>query len=318
MTANVLHSCFKCASSAFVEIDQKNFLCKSCFTGRIEKRVHKTIARNHLIVNGDRVAVGLSGGKDSVVLLHILRRLKDALGIQVFAVIVDEGIEEYRGEGIKIALSHAESLGIPSRVYSYAALYQSTLDRMVNLKPFGKTSCAICGTFRRKALNLGAKEFAATVLATGHNKDDEAQTILLNLLRGDRKRFSKPLHATKRDGSKFVVKVKPLIDVTQPEVVYYAIANNLEFHDQECPYAHQARRNSIKQFLFEQEKLFHGTITNILRIHESISERESLGDPNLPIGDCEVCGDPTDSVNQVCSGCRFLEEMENLERLPVV
>lgn len=311
--------CIKCLSPAFVCPEKNIALCKKCFSIWIEKKVKKTLQKHNMVKCGDHVAIGLSGGKDSVVLLHILNKITKTLDIKLTAIIIDEGVENYRGEGIKIAIKHADTLQIPYKLYSYEELFKTTLDKVVELQPLGKSSCAVCGTFRRKALNIAALSINANVLATGHNLDDEAQTILLNLLRGDFDRLVRTSYEPLKIHKKFIPRIKPLLQISQINVVYYALANNLEYHDVECPYANMAMRNSVKKFLFSQEKNYNGTLINMIKLQEKLSTTLRLNNSNeKKFIECLNCGDVTDDqVTFLCAACRFREELSKLEFLPM-
>ena len=306
-----MNVCTKCQKTAFVKVTDGYFLCKECFTENVEKKVINAIKKYHMITYGAHVAIGVSGGKDSVTLLHIMKKIMRS-DIKLTAVIVDEGIEGYRPEGIKIAIKNAELLHIPYKVNSYKKSFGYTLDEMLLDPPMGKTSCGVCGVFRRKTLNNLALEVGADYLATGHNLDDEAESVLMNVLRGDPIRFGRMSRQPEKFSNKFVPRIKPMVLVSQPEIVYYAIANNLEWHDHTCPYAGEARRNSIREFLQSQEKKHFGTLKNIITFqdelleHLKIEEREELN-----LFDCKVCGEPTDDPLMLCQGCKLLAKISN-------
>ena len=102
MTSNV---CTQCGYEHVVIHRKHNGqrLCSACFRKSIEQKVLKTIKKQKLITKGDKVLVGLSGGKDSVALLNILNILKEKRIIELEAVTIDEGIAGYRAEGVRIA-----------------------------------------------------------------------------------------------------------------------------------------------------------------------------------------------------------------------
>ncbi|MHA1990445.1 MAG: ATP-binding protein [Candidatus Hodarchaeales archaeon] len=312
--------CNKCKENdSFIESDINYFLCKNCYSYNIEKKVKKTIRKYKLFEYGNNIAVGLSGGKDSVVLLYILDKITKRHNIKLSAIIIDEGVENYRNRGIDIALNFVKKLEIPYTLLHYDELYSSSLDNLVKVKPFGKSSCALCGTFRRKALNYGAMKLNTDIIATGHNLDDEAQTIIMNMLRGDFDRFKRSSRQPVRKHKKLIPRIKPIMEISQPEIVYYALANDLEYLDEECPYAPQARRNLIKDFLFEQEKKHKGTLVSILKMHEEILDKLKIEkqDESRFI-ECEVCGDITDDESSLkCAGCKIQEEFKQLFQLEV-
>ena len=165
-------------------------LCKKCFTQSIEAKVRATITRYHMLNFDDHLAVAVSGGKDSLSLLHILAKLKRFRPkTTLTAVTVDEGIAGYRNEALEIAAANCKKLEIPHHIVSFKELYGFTLDEII-LKARSKgetelTACAYCGVLRRKAINIGARQVKANKVATAHTLDDEAQTILMNIFRGD-------------------------------------------------------------------------------------------------------------------------------------
>lgn len=305
-----MNVCTKCQKTAFVKITEGFFLCTKCFTNSVEKKVRTAIKKYHMISHGAHIAIGLSGGKDSVTLLHIMNKIAQPT-TKLSAVIVDEGIEGYRPEGVKIAIKNAEMLEIPYKVKSYKESFGYTLDEMMVDPPMGKTSCGICGVFRRKTLNNLALEVGANYLATGHNMDDEAESVIMNVLRRDPIRFNRMSRRPEKFSDKFVPRIKPLVLVSQPEIVYYAIANNLEWHDHTCPYAGEARRNSIREFLQAQEKKHFGTLKNILVFQDEIIDHMRIEESEeVKVLDCKVCGEPTDDPQMLCQGCKLIAKIK--------
>ncbi|MFH1329010.1 MAG: tRNA 2-thiocytidine biosynthesis TtcA family protein, partial [Candidatus Bathyarchaeota archaeon] len=170
-------------------------LCEKCFSESIVKRVRKTISKYGMLRRDDRIAVAVSGGKDSTSLLHVLYEIeKDFSKAELFVLTVDEGIEDYRDEALKIVEKNREKLSIEWEKVSFSELYGLTLDEIAEKTMNEKgelTPCSFCGVLRRKALNKASKNFKATKLIVGHNLDDEVQTMLLNVVHGDVFRISR-------------------------------------------------------------------------------------------------------------------------------
>ena len=103
------------------------------------------------------------------------------------AVTVDEGIAGYRDDTIKAARAIALKLGIEQEIVSFREMYGYDLDEMVVGKKVAP--CTYCGVFRKNALNRAAKRLGASKVATGHNLDDEAQSVMMNYLKGDMERL---------------------------------------------------------------------------------------------------------------------------------
>ncbi len=140
------------------------------FNQYIQNNAMEVIRDYQLIKPKERVAVGLSGGKDSVLTLHLLAELIEEFDIELVAVSIDEGISGYRGEGVKSARVNAAKLGIELVEGSFKKEFGFTLDQVADLY---QSACIPCGVFRRQLLNKISYELGADKVATGHNLDDE-------------------------------------------------------------------------------------------------------------------------------------------------
>ncbi|KAJ8437434.1 hypothetical protein Cgig2_031955 [Carnegiea gigantea] len=161
-------------------------ICRECFYSVFEEEVHRVIVENQLFRPGERVAIGASGGKDSTVLAYVLSELnrRHNYGLDLFLLSVDEGITGYRDDSLETVKRNEIQYGLPLKVVSYKDLYGWTMDEIVKMIGL-KNNCTFCGVFRRQALDRGAAMLKVEKLVTGHNADDIAETVLLNILRGD-------------------------------------------------------------------------------------------------------------------------------------
>ena len=280
-------------------------LCKKHFLESIEKKFLKTIRKYELVKRGDKVAVGISGGKDSATLLYLLTKFQDKLGIEVEAILINEGIEGYRNLTIHYAEKLASKLKIPLHIVSFKDHIGKDLDEMVKIsreKKLELTPCTICGVFRRLLLEKKAKEIKATKLAIGHNLDDEAQSILANYFKGDLIRAARLGPKPHVIEGVFVQRIKPLIDIPEKEVALYALLRNLPVDFAECPYAQGSYRWDVRELINKFELKHMGTKQNIVRTYEKIMPciRESL--PKT-INRCEKCGMPTS--RRICKACEI-------------
>ncbi|SVB58898.1 uncharacterized protein METZ01_LOCUS211752, partial [marine metagenome] len=197
-----------------------------------------------MIKNNELVCVAVSGGKDSLVLLDILNKMSKTHNFRIFAVTIDEGIPGYRDEALKIVENFCARLKIEHEVFSYKELFDLTLEESLELRGDNKlSSCSICGTFRRRALDHAAKAINANVIATGHNLDDILQTFLINILSGDAKKIGWMDPDT---SSNKVRKIKPLSEIYESEIVFYAFTNNLPFQTEPCPHMNEGIRTEIR------------------------------------------------------------------------
>ena len=303
--------CSKCGNSQVIIKKQQSgqYLCKDCFIESIEKKVIKTVKKEKLLDKGDKVLVALSGGKDSVTTLEILNSFRKMNVIDICAVTVDEGIDNYRQEGVDIAIRHAKRLGIEHKVVSLKEEYGITLDEIMQ-KDNHIGSCSYCGVFRRTIINKAAREMGATKIATGHNLDDEVQAIMMNYLEGNTDNLTKLGAKSSSKAKEFTVKIKPLRGIPAREIGLYVVAKELEVHFDSCPYAQQSFRGEVSDLINKLSEK-HPTIKySALRGYDKI--KEAIGDgfkKTYPQSRCERCGEP--SANRLCKACTFLEELEN-------
>ncbi|MBE6503450.1 MAG: TIGR00269 family protein [Methanobrevibacter sp.] len=301
--------CTKCGNpKVIIKKEQSGqMLCKDCFIDSIEKKVIKTVKKEKLLDKGDKVLVALSGGKDSVTVLEILNSFRKRNIIDICAVTVDEGIDNYRQDGVDIAIRHAERLGIEHKVVSLKDTYGITLDEIMQ-KENHKGSCTYCGVFRRTIINKAAREMGATKIATGHNLDDEVQAILMNYLEGNTNNLGKLGAKTESKAEEFTVKIKPLREIPEREIGLYVVAKELEVHFDSCPYAMQSFRGEVSQAINDLAEN-HPTIKySTLRGYDKIKPLfKGEFKPNYSQGRCKRCGEP--SSNELCKACSFLEEL---------
>ncbi|WP_407375932.1 TIGR00269 family protein [Methanobrevibacter sp.] len=301
--------CSKCGNPKviFKRPQSGQLLCRDCFIESIEKKVIKTVKKEKLLDKGDKVLVALSGGKDSVTTLEILNSFRERNIIDICAVTVDEGIANYRQDGVDIAIRHAERLGIEHKVVSLKEDYGITLDEIMQ-KENHKGSCTYCGVFRRTIINKAAREMGATKIATGHNLDDEVQAIMMNYLEGNMDNLTKLGAKTESKAEEFTPKIKPLREIPEREIGVYVVAKDLEVHFDSCPYAMQSFRGEVSE-LINQLSEKHPTIKySTLRGYDKIkgSLKNDLK-KEFHHGRCARCGEP--SANELCKACSFLEEL---------
>jgi uncharacterized protein (TIGR00269 family) len=262
-------ACDLCSGDAvFLDRVRGCHLCGDHFLRDVEGRVRRTIWDYHLIRPRERIAVALSGGKDSTALLHLLRKIvPDGGDITLAAITVDEGIAGYRDATLPVARETAARLGVEHRVVSFGEISGSTLDAMVAAG--GDHPCSLCGIHRRKALREAAAAVGATAVATGHNLNDEAQTVIMNCLRGDLRGFTRsPVQDPSGKGPR---RIKPLFRIPEKEVALYGMIAGI-FHDlPECPYAGTALRSEVRRMVDRLEYLHPGTLGRIVRGQEEVA-----------------------------------------------
>lgn len=303
--------CSKCAKFEIVyrRPYSGEALCRKCFLRSIEDKTARTVSRFAMIQPGDRIAVGVSGGKDSLSLLYVLKKLFDYYGNrnELVAITVDEGIQGYRDESLHIVKEFCSNLLVESAVVSYKSLYGIDMDEAMILRPSEKmSSCSMCGTFRRRAIDIAAESVDADVVATAHNMDDQLQTFMINLLAGDVERigwiYPEPVQYAGR-----MKKVKPFIEISEHELAFYALQREIPFQVEECPYMNESIRSDLREFFNRLEKdrpgIKYNAFSSMVKISNILRARHPASDARK----CLACG--RDSTGSVCSVCRTIEQL---------
>ena len=305
-----LAQCMKCEKAAvYFRPYSGEHLCKKHFIESIERKVAHTIAKHKMLQETDKIGVGLSGGKDSTTLLHLLYKLEQRFAkSSLVAITIDEGIKGYREEGLKLAAQSTSELGIEHHIISFKELWGYTLDEIVKISaeksPSAHAPCFYCGILRRRGLNQVARELKLDKLAIGHNLDDEAQTVLMNLFRSDITRMARTNLDTTQMNALFVPRVKPLREIPEREVTAYVFFQNLNFYTTPCPYSVGVLRGDIQQILNEMEEKRPGTKHAVLRSGDKIKQ---LMQVKQEIHTCPVCHEPATEV--ICKFCQILQDL---------
>ena len=126
--------------------------------------MRRTIREFGMIKPRERIAIALSGGKDSTVLMHQLVRLRERLPMDLLAILVDEGISGYRKPTIEVARRECKKLGIPLHIVSFKSEFGLALDGMLK-RPRTMGACSFCGVFRRLCLQKAASRLRADKIA---------------------------------------------------------------------------------------------------------------------------------------------------------
>eukprot|EP00759_Apiculatamorpha_spiralis_P012960 PhF_6_TR19792/c0_g1_i1/m.28859/K14168/CTU1, NCS6; cytoplasmic tRNA 2-thiolation protein 1 len=310
--------CVHCTTSPAAVRRPRNgdFVCKPCFLEIFQEEVHHTIVSNNLFTPGDRVALGASGGKDSTVLIDLLVTLnqKYNYGVEFLLLSIDEGIVGYRDDSLITVGRNKDFYNLPLTVKSYKDLYGWSMDEIV-AQIGSKSNCTFCGVFRRQALDRGALALKANKIATGHNADDVAETVLMNFLRADSSRLQRCTSiTTSSEGT--IPRVKPLKYAYEKEIVLYAHFKKLDYFTTECTYSKEAFRGNARTFLKELEVVRSEVIIDVVRSGEDLfdggdggsgSVGGGAGGPTQTLGHCSQCGYMTSGT--LCRACQLLESL---------
>jgi uncharacterized protein (TIGR00269 family) len=304
--------CSRCRNDSIVLVRHSGrHLCEPHFRDFFEKRFAKGARGRSRLGRGSKVAVAISGGKDSVVLLRLLRKLfHDRTGINLTAVLVDEGIRGYRAKGVRVARRECARLGVPLRIESFRELFGITLDEIARLDP-GTIPCSYCGVLRRSALNRAARGLKADRLALGHNLDDVAESILMNYVRGDVARLARMgPHDEVQPG--LVPRMLPLMEIPEEEVKLYSLLEKCDVLEAVCPYAGRSQRGRFVRMLAELEDATPGSRHALLRGYESVRAALRATHPPARLVPCSECGEP--SISGTCKACEMASKLKKLKR----
>lgn len=280
-------------------------LCSKCFSNSILRKTAKTISKYKMIKNDELVAVAVSGGKDSLALLEIMKKMSENHNFRIKAITIDEGIPGYRNEALEIVKNFCKGLQVEFKIYSYLELFEMSLDKALDLRENEKTSsCSICGVLRRRAMEYAAKDIGASVIATGHNLDDTLQTFLINMLSGD---TSKVGWMDPDTSGNSLRKIKPFCEIYESEIVFYAFTNQIPFQSEPCPHMNEGIRTEIREFLNSLENQHSGIKNNlyqsIIRVSQVVKDSDQKKKKV-----CEKCG--SNCTGSICSVCNLVLKLK--------
>jgi len=297
-------------------------LCAECFARDVVERVRSEVVRYGMFSPSERLLLALSGGKDSFVLMEVIKELHDVGKVGIVTIV--EGIEGYnREEDLEWLKESSKAYGIDLHIVTLSEFLGYSLDEVVRLsssRDLGVSPCTYCGVLRRRAINYVARLHGYDKVLTAHNLDDEVQTSLMNILRGDVARLiqNHPLSPTL--SRYFVKRVKPLRKVYEWETSVYAYLRGFKFQGVECPYitSRPTLRAELRDYLYEVEVSKPGTLLRVLEAVDSYVERVLLDKasrlPELP--QCEFCGSPTAYGRRLCVTCDLLSRLGILRAIP--
>lgn len=212
--------------------------------------MRKAILEFDLIQDGDKIAVGVSGGKDSLVLLEGLVRLKRFIGIdyEVTAITLDPRFGGTDGDYSSVE-KMCQRLGV-NFILKRTHIGEIVFDIRQEANP-----CSLCARMRRGALHDAAKEAGCNKIALGHNYDDAVETFVMNLFNEGRLGcFAPKSYLSRKD----ITMIRPLVFAPEKEVRNAAKRSGLEVVKSKCPADGHTSREETKQFLAERNKADKG------------------------------------------------------------
>jgi len=294
--------CKRCGQTAWVDMPRHNTaLCQHCFPDYLHKQVTRAIHDYHMLRHGEPVMVAVSGGKDSMTLWQVLLDM----GYQAVGVHIDLGIGDYSRRSREVVATFAAERGVPLTVIEVAQECGLPIPSLARRTM--RSACSACGLVKRYLLNRAAREAGATALATGHNLDDEAATLLGNLMRWQAGYLQRQAPALPGTYPGLVSRVKPLYRVTEKETASYAVIRRIPCLFEECPLSRGSRSLLYKEALNRIEAASPGSKQGLVYGFLETGKALLGGQPPVELQDCVRCGQP--STTEVCAYCRLLSEV---------
>ncbi|MFA4953366.1 MAG: ATP-binding protein [Candidatus Pacearchaeota archaeon] len=294
---------------------------------KLERKVKQTLKEIN-INKKSKIIVALSGGKDSSVVAYLLKKF----GYNIEGFHIDLKIGKYSEECLEKVREISEMLEIKLHVYdmkkemgSGMCYIRTAIQGSYKANKKGQLkNCAICGVIKKWIMNKEARKIkGAKYIATGHNLDDEAQTFLLNILKGSPKLSANSGAITKNppdQKGKFIPRIKPLFYILEEDVKNYSLAKKLPVNYDKCPCALDSYRIQLRNFLEKMPgKDKENIMNNMDKIYpkiERLKDTENLGFSvsktfkenkkflTERIQYCKNCGEP--SRNKICKKCELM------------
>lgn len=211
---------------------------------KIEGLMRKAIEEYNMIQEGDRIAVALSGGKDSVALLYLFKNLQRYYPkhFEIVAISINPGFEGFDENILK---QICEAKEVPLKIL------KTDIKQIVFEERKEKNPCSLCANIRRGALNTIAKELKCNKIALGHNQDDVLETFLMNLIyAGSISTFSPVSYMDRSE----MTLIRPLIYISEKENKSFIKRNEIQIMPKVCPMDGISNREDMSNLIKQLEQ----------------------------------------------------------------
>ena len=292
--------CKKCHATANVELRRHHSAyCGPHYVDFFRHQVARNIRRHRMFGHTDRVLVAISGGKDSLALWEVLLEA----GYQATGFHIHLGIGDY-----------SERSAVKSREFATARgveLLESDVEKEFGLGIPGlsgalrRVPCSGCGMNKRYLINRAALDRGFDVVVTGHNLDDEAATLLGNVLHWEQDALRRQSALLESTHPTLVRKAKPLYTLTERETASYCLIRGIDYVEEECPNATGAHSLIYKDALNQIETASPGSKQQFFQGFLERMQPEFRKEGGVVLRECQRCGQAT--TGDVCSFCRIWE-----------
>lgn len=291
--------CTRCKAPAVVALPSHHSgFCEACFLEFFSRQVERGIHTQKLFTHEDSILVALSGGKDSLALALELK----LLGYNLTGLHIDLGIPKSSPAARAVVEAFCAKHDIPVLIKSMAEEGLAIPEVKAKVR---RPICAVCGKIKRHFFNKIALERGFTVLATGHNLDDEIARLFSNTLRWDTAYLSDQGPGLPAENG-FACKVKPLWRLSEFETANYAFLRGIDHHIEPCPYSRGASFTAYKYLWADLENLQPGRkldfYQGFLKNGKPAFARQEE-ETGLQLQACAQCGFPTSA--ELCGVCRI-------------
>jgi uncharacterized protein (TIGR00269 family) len=299
----VVVKCRKCGQSAVLELRRHNAaFCVPDFLEFFRNQVREAIRRHRMFTREEPVLVAVSGGKDSLALWDVL--IDD--GYRTTGLYLDLGIFDYSRESRAKCEAFAAHRNVPLIVSSVAEEVGAPVPVIKDVTR--RPPCSGCGLSKRYLMNRVALDHRMPVVATGHNLDDEAATLLGSVLHWQTDALARQSPALPSSHSRLVRRVKPLYRLSERETAAYAFLRRIDYIVEECPFARGATSIAHKQILDRMEDASPGAKHNFLfgfldKARAAFEHTEAV-----VLNECTRCGQVT--TGHVCAFCKLSDQVK--------
>jgi tRNA-5-methyluridine54 2-sulfurtransferase len=288
--------CRRCKAPAIVELRRHNAaFCRDCFLRHVREQVKRAIEAYDMLEPSDRVLVAVSGGKDSLALWDVLLDM----GYRAEGLYLGLGISEYSSRSREVVRAFAAER--EARLVEVDLAREYGFDVPTAGRKGSRSTCAVCGLSKRYVFNRTAREGGYDVIATGHNLDDEAATLLGNTLRWQTDYIARQFPVLDAEPG-LARKVKPLYRLSELETAAYAFLRGIDYVIEECPLVAGNTQLRYKEAMNRLESASPGTKAQFFlgyleRAAPLFAEQDAVD-----LSACECCGQPT--TGRFCAFCR--------------
>ena len=296
--------CRVCREPAVIDVRRQNAnYCRDHFLRMCRDQVAKAIDEFDMLRPGERVLVAVSGGKDSLACWQLLRDL----GYEADGFVIGLGIGEYSDESTSFAQARGAPLIVVDLEEEYGLGIPTTAQRTA------RAPCSACGLSKRYLFNKVALEHEYSVVATGHNLDDEAATLFGNVLRWQTDYLGRQLPVLPGEHG-FPRKVKPLVRLGERETAAYCVLTGIDYIVEECPMAegnkHLGYKAALNAIELESPGSKHDFYFGFLKRVSDRFTPDAAAQHDV-LASCSRCGAPTTS--DVCAFCKLVERASGHE-----